>query len=57
MNITTASSIRVHGGEYTKIHHISELLGCPMNITIYLPSKKHRNPPVLIFLSGYYQNL
>lgn len=50
---TVLSEAKVHGGKYQKICHESAVLGCSMNVSVYVPElNSKRLCPALIFLSG-----
>jgi len=54
MALTTNTTIASFGGKLLKLSHDSALLGCKMNLNLYLPPSKSPNEkfPVLWWLSG-----
>ena len=53
MNMETVSSIACFGGRQVKLKHRSEVLGCEMTISVYLPPQAAKGlVPVVWWLSG-----
>jgi len=55
MSIETKSTITSFGGKLLKLSHKSEVLGCDMNLNLYLPPQAElptKKVPVLIYLAG-----
>lgn len=51
--LTLRSTVKVCGGQLAFYSHASEVCGCPMNFSVFLPAKAQERPvPALYWLSG-----
>lgn len=55
MSLETKATIHSFGGKLLKLSHPSKLLGCDMNLNLYLPPQaddSSKKVPVLFYLAG-----